>query len=195
MQIGEDGLVTKELNGVRVLFDDVPAPLLSVSAGRTNAVTPYSVLGKFAVIVRVENAGISSVPQYMFVRPASPSVFSNEILNEDGSANSANNPAPAGSLLVIYGTGMGQTSPPGLDGAITQGPDLPRPLLPVRAQFGPANVDVIDAEVIYAGPAAGFVSGVFQMKIRIPSGLRSGANPLLILVGGIPSPAFDVFIK
>ena len=34
-------------------------------------------------------------------------------LNQDGALNSAENPAAAGSVVVLYGTGEGQTDPPG----------------------------------------------------------------------------------
>ena len=40
------------------------------------------------------------------------------ILNQDYSVNSAGNRAPKGSVVMIFGTGEGQTNPAGVDGLI-----------------------------------------------------------------------------
>src|SRR5260370_24254605 len=53
MQIGPDGRVTSLLSGVQVFFNDIPAPLLYVSAGQINAVTPYAIARGSLVTVRV----------------------------------------------------------------------------------------------------------------------------------------------
>ena len=180
--------MTKERNGVRVLFDNVPAPLLYVSAGRIDAITPFSLNVKFPAfaLVQIENSG-GTLQLYIATASAAPVVFDNGIFNEDGSHNSVENPAPSGALLVLYGTGLGQTNPPGVDGAIAQLPASS--VAPVLAQFG--NVS---AEVVYAGPALGMLSAVFQISIRIPAGLSAGKNLLSIGEGKVVS-GVDVFTK
>ena len=55
--------------------------------------------------------------------------------------------------------------------------------LPVKATIGG-----VSAEVVYSGPAPGEVNGVMQVNIGVPTGL-TGAQPLIITVGGVPSQA------
>jgi len=42
--------------------------------------------------------------------------FSPSILNQDGTINTAANPAPRGSIVSFYGTGLGQMTPQLNDG-------------------------------------------------------------------------------
>jgi len=50
------------------------------------------------------------------------------VVNQDGTINGPNNPAPAGSTIVLYGTGQGQVSPAVADG--TAAPSAPLVLGP-----------------------------------------------------------------
>lgn len=81
-------------------------------------------------------------------------------LNEDGTLNSAENPARLGSAITIWATGEGSVLPQALDGEIISAP-LPRPVLPV-------SVAGIPVEVEYAGAAPGQVAGLMQVNIRLP---------------------------
>ena len=51
-------------------------------------------------------------------------------VNEHGSINSASRPAPVGSVISLFDTGEGQTSPQGVDGKTATAP-YPKPRLPV----------------------------------------------------------------
>jgi uncharacterized protein (TIGR03437 family) len=106
------------------------------------------------------------------------------VLNQDGSVNSATNPAARGSAISIYATGEGQTSPAGVTGSVTQS-NTKTPLLPVTAKIGG-----IDATVQYVGPAPGEVAGLLQVNAVIPQGASPGlAEPVTVSVGGIVSQA------
>ena len=60
---------------------------------------------------------------------AAPALFSanssgkgnGAILNQDNTPNSPANPAEKGSVVVLFGTGEGQTNPRGVDGRIAMG--------------------------------------------------------------------------
>jgi len=99
------------------------------------------------------------------VVPAAPALFADSTsqvaaTNADGALNSASNPAPRGSIVTLYGTGEGVG---GLPVSIT------------IAGFG--------AEVLYAGPAAGY-PGLLQLNVRVPSGyFAGGALPVTLIVG------------
>ena len=103
------------------------------------------------------------------------------ILDPAGNLNSAANPAPRGTAVVIYATGEGQTSPAGVDGKLANAP-YPKPLLPISI-----SIDGVDAEIDYAGAAPGLVSGLLQINARIPDGARSGAVPVSLKVGSFQS--------
>ena len=103
------------------------------------------------------------------------------MLNQDYSANSAARPAVAGSVLVLYATGEGQTQPAGVDAKVATGAvaSLPKPLLPVSATVGGKVADVM-----YAGAAPGYIAGLMQINLRLPAGLPSGTSPLVLNIGG-----------
>lgn len=179
--------VTTTLGGVRMLFDGVPAPLVYVSATQVSAIAPYALAGKSTTMVTVEFGGAVSGPIEIPVAPSVPGIFTADssgsgqaaALNQDGSVNSADNPASPGDVIVLFATGDGQTTPAGQDGLIidpTAG--LPKPILGVRVLFSQ------EADVLYAGAAPFLVSGVLQVNARIPA--ATGINlstPVRLLVG------------
>ena len=113
-----NGLLTIPDAGIQVFFDDVPAPLVYISAGQVNAVAPYAVANGFST-VKIQTAG-GTVSSTTFAATATaPGIFPGAIVNQDGTINSAGHPAPKGSYVVMYGTGLGQTTPASVDGTIT----------------------------------------------------------------------------
>ena len=91
------------------------------------------------------------------------------------------NPAVAGSIITLYATGEGKTTPDSIDGRPAE-PPLSRPNLPVRAFIGG-----IEAEVVYAGGAPGIVAGVMQVNVRLPNSLPAGHVEAQIAVGNFRS--------
>jgi uncharacterized protein (TIGR03437 family) len=121
------------------------------------------------------------------VVPAAPAIFAADasgkgpgaIRNQDNSLNTAQNPAKAGSVIQIYGTGGGTVAGGATDGALaTPG----KQALPVTATVGG-----VAAPLLYAGPAPGEVNGILQVNVTLPSGLPSGAQPVIVTVGGAAS--------
>ena len=105
------------------------------------------------------------------------------IVNQDGSINTPANPASAGSVVSIYGTGDGQTLPAGTDGIVILGTAaLHYTLLPVTALIGGQSADVV-----YAGSVGGQVAGIFQANVRIPKDLSAGPQPVRLTVGSASS--------
>jgi trimeric autotransporter adhesin len=107
------------------------------------------------------------------------------IVNQDGTVNSATNPASAGSIVMIFATGEGQTNPDGADGK-PDGFPAPTPIAqPVTATIGGLNADVQ-----YAGGVPGLVAGFLQVNVRVPSGApASNAVPAILSIGGNSSQA------
>jgi uncharacterized protein (TIGR03437 family) len=186
------GLVDTSAGGTRVLFDDVPAPILYASSRQVSVVASYAAGSGGRTRVQVEYQGTRSAPVEVQVAESAPGVFTlnstgvgpGAILNEDGRVNSAENAAARGSVVVIYATGEGQTSPAGVDGLVT-GTTLRHPVLPVRVTMGGQ-----EAQVLYAGSAPGLVSGVLQVNARVPAGVSPGrAVPVVVTVGRASSQA------
>jgi uncharacterized protein (TIGR03437 family) len=190
------GKVPTTLGNTQVFFDGVPAPLLYVQANQINLVVPYSVTPGATVQVQVEYQGKRSNAMDFAVAPYSPGLFTlgssqGAIVNEDGTVNGPDNPAARGAWVSLYGTGIGQTDPPGVDGQVVGVPP-PLPLLPVTVKIG--NVD---APVIYSGSVPGMVSGMLMINVRIPAETPPGdAVPINFAIGdALSQPGVTIAIK
>jgi uncharacterized protein (TIGR03437 family) len=181
-----------------VLFDGVPAPLIYASAGQTTAIVPYSVAGKTSTQMSILYQGRASTPIAVPVAPSAPALFSADssgkgngaIFNQDNSLNLPSNPAAQGSIVVLFGTGEGQTNPLGQTGRIAISV-YPKPVLPVAVTIGG-----VSANVAYVGAAPSLVSGVFQINATVPSGIASGAAPVVVKVGAASSqPGLTVSVQ
>jgi len=188
------------LAGARILFNGTPAPLLYVSDQQSSAIVPYAVSGQSSVDVQVEYQGVQSDVVTVPVLASRPGIFSLDgsgqgplaILNEDGSVNSASNPAARGSIITIYATGGGEQDPAVVDGQILSDV-LPRTSLGITAWFdnGPQYDFNAYGEVLYAGGSPGSVAGLLQLNVRVPPDALAGkavAFGLIIGRGGVPGP-------
>jgi uncharacterized protein (TIGR03437 family) len=177
MQLDSSGNVSNQLAGVRVLFDDIPAPLLYAQAQQINAQVPWEVAGQSNTQIRVEYNGVSMASMRVPVAQSAPAFFranyysqQGAILNEDGTVNSASNPARRGSVVAIFGTGGGVTDPSSVTGGFTPLAPLAFLTLPVSVTVG-----ISKAEVVFKGAAPTLVSGVMQINFRIPDFASPGA--------------------
>ncbi len=183
------GNVSPQLAGVRVLFDDIAAPLISVQANQVVAVVPYATLGKDMVNVRVEHYGVTTNSYPVAVTSTNPAVFSQDgtgrgqaaVVNEDGSVNSPGNPARKGSVVSIYATGLGPVAPQPEDGAINRD-GYPQPEGRVLVTIGGYS-----AEVPFAGGAPGQIFGVFQVNARVP--MQPAPGEALPVIVGVELPS------
>jgi uncharacterized protein (TIGR03437 family) len=192
LMLTASGTVDTILGGTQVFFDDIAAPVIYSSATQVSVIVPYEVGRNFSTSMMVEYQGIASTTQTVRVIDSSPGIFvvnatgQGAVLNQDGSPNSVQNGAAAGSVVSIFATGEGQTDPLGMDGVIngTTLP-LPKPALPVSVQI---NGEI--AQVLYAGAAPGEVAGMLQINAEIPVDVPSGtAVPVTITVGAATSQA------
>jgi uncharacterized protein (TIGR03437 family) len=190
--------VAATLSNTQVLFDGLAAPLLYVSANQINAIVPYEVAGRFTTSVQVSYNGILSNSLVMLVASTAPGIFAanqagtgqGAILNQDYSSNSPSTPAVKGSVVQIFGTGEGQTTPPGITGSLSSSTVLRNPLQqPVTATVGglPATVE-------FAGAAPTLVAGVFQVNVVIPPDAPSGSDAIVISFGSNSSTQANVTV-
>lgn len=182
-----NGLVSTNLDGAQAFFDGIAAPVIYATAGQMSVVVPYEVSGKTSTQIQVAYQGQLSNSVAEPVSTTMPGIFTSNasgqgqgaILNQDGSVNSASNPAAPGSYIAVYATGEGQTSPGGTDGKPGASPP-PQPL----AQPVTATVGGIAATVQYAGGVYGLVAGVLQVNVQVPQGVTPGSVPITVTVGG-----------
>ena len=153
------------------------------------AIVPYEV-SYTSVQVQVSCQGQTSDLFPVPLAASAPAIFSLDstgkgqaaAINQDLSVNDAAHPAPIGSVISLYATGEGQTSPSGTDGVLA-GPTLPQPVLPVSVAIGG-----IPVTPQYAGGVPGEVAGVMQVNVQIQPGVQpSNAVPVVLTVGAASS--------
>jgi uncharacterized protein (TIGR03437 family) len=181
--------VSTTLAETRVLFDDLASPLIYASAGQTSVIVPYEMAGRQSARVIVEYRGSRSGPVTVPILAAKPALFSanasgrgpGAIQNEDFSLNTPGNASAKGRVVILYGTGEGQTTPPGVTGSlsITQ---VPRPVQTVSVTIGGRQADVL-----YAGAAPSQVAGLFQVNVKVPEDVPSGNQEVIVTVGSARS--------
>jgi uncharacterized protein (TIGR03437 family) len=178
------------LEGVRVFFGSVPAPIVYAWDQQVSVVVPYELTGQYSTLAQLEYLGSWSAPVMLSVTTSAPGIFSmngtgtgqGAILNQDFTVNSAANPASVGDIIQIFATGEGNPQ-----GNYVTG------LFPTSSPVDP-NVSVTiggnPAKVIYAGVAPYEVGGVMQVNAKIPAGTASGSSvPVQISVGTATSQA------
>ena len=205
-QPGTNGQYPTQLGGVYVQLGEAAATLLYVSRTQVNMIVPY-VMCHTSMCLHSGLGGLTpgiggtymtaGGPAFFVVTGASgvdPGIFTPDgsgrgqgaILNQDYGVNGPSNPAVKGSVVQVFMTGEGQTSPAGVDGRTTAlsptPPITPLPLLGVTATIGGQP-----AAVIFSGEAPGLVAGVLQVNVQIPANTPSGAQSIQISIGGMPS--------
>jgi uncharacterized protein (TIGR03437 family) len=170
---------------------DAYAPVTYASGGQINAVVPYEVAGLANATVQVQYLGQTSNAFAVQVAATAPSIFTvngtgtgqGAILNHDGRLNGPTTQEPKGGIVVLFITGEGQTSPPGVSGKITTVSSTP-PLTPKSTAAVSVLINGQQASVAFYGEAPDLVSGVMQVNVQIPTTISSGNVPIQVLVGG-----------
>jgi uncharacterized protein (TIGR03437 family) len=159
------GLTIDGAAQTQVLFNTILAPILSINPTEVLVRAPVSLAGVQTVQISVNNQGAQIAQITANVVDAAPGLFGDSsgqasVLNQDGTLNSASNPAARGSVISLFGTGEGVT---GLSFSVSIG--------------GYA------ATVLYAGPAGSY-PGMFQVNAQLPAGyFAPGTWPVVVNIG------------
>ena len=184
----------KELVTVKIRIAGADAPLYFVSSGQINFNVPVATpAGQQTVEVVVGGAVVAqgTVNVYGFF-PAlaarnTSATRPGVILNENNTDN-LTTPAARGSIIQMFATGCGATTPPAVDG-------VPQGATANATATIQAFVSWDEADVIYAGAQPQF-PGVCQVNIRIPDKpYITGDVPVFITAGGIASNPVSVRIQ
>jgi uncharacterized protein (TIGR03437 family) len=141
---------------VSAAFNGAAATLLYTSATQINLQVPAGLGSDTAANLVVTVNGVSSAPVTVQLAPAWPAIFAHGVLNQDNQVNSASEPAPSGSILQIFATGI----PAGIT---------------VTAQIG----SQAGLTPLYFGPAPS-LPGVQQVNVAVPTGLTPQTTQLTL---------------
>ena len=176
------GKLPTSLGGVRVYFNDVPAPLFFVSSGQINCQAPFEIAGAADVRIRIEFAGndktitVAGIPSRPGVHPTA--------LNQDFSLNSANAPARSGDVIQLFVTGQGLLNAPGvMTGQVAPStPPFPTPVLSVEVIIAGRTSDIV-----FVGMAPALV-GLLQINVRVPDGINVNETTVVVKIGEQVTP-------
>ncbi|HTS51411.1 MAG TPA: IPT/TIG domain-containing protein [Bryobacteraceae bacterium] len=175
--------------GVHVVIGNLVANLIYVSPTQINFLVPPNLIpATLNLQVVVDGWAGPAIP--IQLAAAAPGLFQldaqNVIATEaDGALITPQAPAKPGDVIVLYATGLGQTTPPVVYSLI---PNAAASIIGI-ASFTVSldGVAVDPSAILYAGVAPGF-GGLYQINLTLPASV--GANPqILVAAAGSLSAA------
>ncbi len=186
------------LDGISVLVAGTPAPVLAIA--RVNGIeqinfqVPFESLPGPHVEIAVKNGATQSAAFDAEITSEAPALFT-----FDGGAHVAaqhadfrpvrsNDAVSAGEAIILYATGLG---------AVTNEPasGSPSPLDPLAITPKPTvTIGGKSATVEFSGLSP-FLVGVYQVNVRIPSGLAAGDQDVVVATGGHTAKAIPIPVK
>lgn len=173
-----DGMLPTVLpgTGVRILIGGLPAVIYFVSPGQINFLVPSLLLpGPSDLQLAID--GKAGPDIQIQLAPAAPALFQLDqqtaiATRPDGSVVSPDAPATPGDYVVLYATGLGQTTPPVIYAQVPAKAASLKDMADLKIILDGVAVD--PGRVAYAGIAPGF-AGLYQINLKLPDSL--GPNP------------------
>jgi len=179
-----NGALPTELDGVSAWFNGKPAYIGYVSPAQINLLVPAATPVGSAQL-QTTNNGLSSGMATVQVQAVAPSFFTLDgthiaATHADGSLIGATattpvamTPAKPGEVIILYGTGFGQTNPAIPDGMlVTKAASLV--LLPTVTIGGTC------ASVAFGGLVG---AGLYQINVTVPSSTADGDAAVVAIIG------------
>ncbi|MFN7919535.1 MAG: serine hydrolase [Bryobacteraceae bacterium] len=172
--------------GLTVTFDGLPAPVVFASRNQVNVIVPSALAGRADVRAEIRRKDAAPVSVSVSLPAVAPALFTISgngqgpaaALNEDGSLNSEQNPAKAGSNITVFANGLGQFTKSWQNSPAPAGAELAakpkifvddRPANFIRGEAVPGAFGQI-TRVVFAVPA-GVAQGLVRVRLE-----SSGAN-------------------
>lgn len=157
------------LGGVQVLIGPTVAHLVFVSPTQINALVSSALTdGDYPLrVLRDSWAGPAAT---VSVRAASPGLFAVQpgipvVTRPDGSLVDAANPVRPGSIITLWATGLGSTTPAALPGELPRAAAMLTRLMEFEVWINGARI--ASEHILYAGAAPGF-AGLYQINLLLP---------------------------
>jgi uncharacterized protein (TIGR03437 family) len=198
------GTLATKFAAICVTFGGVKAPIFAVAATQITVAVPAVAAGTVAVQV-LRNCGdagelksniltataASASPEFLYLSTAADGKNPVAAVTTDGlfvaapgSIPGANlRAAKSGDILVVYALGLGATDPAQAVGVPAAG--IASVTLPVGITIG--GVPLAASDILYAGVSPSFI-GLYQVNLRVPAGIASGNQPMVIQIGSNQSP-------
>ena len=179
----------EELEGVRVLLNDRPVPLVYVSDSQINFFVPRLTQPGEATLSVSTPVGRTN-PVGVTVGGVAPGIFSipgtgeGAVLLAGTGRLTSERPAAPGDYLEIYCTGLGPVEP--------YEPGSPLEKTVHRPEITIGGVPA--TEIPFSGLAPGFV-GLYQVNVQVPPDVAPGPQPLRMTVAGAEANEVTVFIR
>ena len=174
----QDGHAPFDVAGASVTVDGKPAPVLYAQAGQINFIAPWSLRTDGTIVPVCVTMNSASSCLYAPTTLIAPGLFvvNSQIaaINPDGTVNSSQHPAPSGSYVSVYLTGMGQLNGSTVDGGMA-GSDLQRVTADVAASFTGTSCGIVcdertvDVPVLFAGAVPTLVYGANVVIVQTAS--------------------------
>jgi uncharacterized protein (TIGR03437 family) len=185
------GALPTTLGGVTVTFNGTAVPIGYASQFLNVVQAPMSLTSGSPVSIQVSYNNQSSTIVTPVAQDTAPGVFTTQqggqgpvkaINLSNNMLNTMVSPAPKGSYITVYATGLGTVNPAVAAGQVTPS----SPISPITKTDIAASIGGVPATVTFAGLAPG-LRGYYQVNIQVPQGAPSGAQELIISTGGNPS--------
>ncbi len=192
------------LGQTTVTFDGTAVPLFYASNNIVAIQAPFTLNAGSTARIQVSTPSGSSASIPLTVVPTKPGILTYDsgghgqarAINQNGSRNgngsliSPEEPAPSGTYISLFATGLGALDPPLAAGT----PPPPSPLSNTVALVT-ATIAGRSATVAFAGAAPG-LTGVYQVNVLVPADTPSGTVPVTLTAAGASSqPAVTIEIK
>ncbi len=194
--LNDSHALPKELGGIHVLFGDIPADMFQAAPDHVIFVAPSTAPGG-NVQVRVVRGAQTSVPFIWARSDSSPGLLTvafpnlpagnlldGNIRNADGSQNDSQHPAPPGSVVTLFATGLAAPGPIGL----TWNPS--KPFIPPTLVYQPGPGPARDEPHGIARHMPGFIDALYAVDVQIPGTASSGRNAI-----GVNYPGIGIYVK
>ena len=188
-----NGALPTNLDGVHMTIGGKPAYINYISPGQINLVAPDISPGPVAVIV-TNSSGTSAAftvtaGQYspaFFVWPGNQAVATHLDFSFAAKAGTfagvATIPAKPGETIILYGTGLGPTTPATPVGSLV-------PATPTYETATLPSVTLSNSPVTVLGAALSpNAAALYQVAIQVPNSIARGDYPVQVSIGGVTSP-------
>lgn len=211
------GMYPLTLGGFRVRIGGMDAPIIAVARGLVAVQVPFVGLpfdfevqdGVTGGVIEVfdNGTGLNTLPLvYLNLilglfdtgdRDNALNLPALAALNQDGTVNSKSNPADNGSIVSLFGSGLGALSPPLVTGGLN-------PIPPAPLSLSSKLRTCLGCEILYLGSAPGLSTSVVQLNVRLTVDQSTGGvhpHPIGVAVADStrnlfgPTPSGVVFVK
>ncbi len=182
------------------------AALLAVGPNQINFQIPPGIAPGSTIPAQLTRPDGSTLLATFNIAPAAPGIFTmlqngqgqgtvqNQDYSQNGSSQSIGRAQPAerGSVIRIYSTGGGETTPSLLPGEPAPASGIPL----VTTNIQPTvTIGGVTAQVLFSGIAPGY-AGLWQINAVVPQNVTAGnAVPLTVTSGGVASNTVTIAVK